>query len=226
MYYKFINNDKTAVHAIGFSFADYLPSGRRPGKWLPEIADLQMCKSGYHVADASQLADWLTCGTLYVAEVRGGALHESDKSAHQQMRLTRKLGTVTPEITVQLANWSANYAKEVVAAIPAANAPEYAEYAAYAARYAKYAARYAARYAQSAARHAAAYAPEYAAYAKYAAESAESAARHAEYAESAARHAKYAESAARHAESAESAAAKTFNEAWTAELVRILEVVQ
>ena len=69
-------------------YADYMPNGKRPGKWLPKVEPV-LCESGYHVCDSP-----LDClahygPDLYEVEVRGACEVGDDKQAWEQMRLVR-----------------------------------------------------------------------------------------------------------------------------------------
>ena len=55
--------DGNACH--GGEFAYPLPTGGKPGKWTPKVADLRACQRGYHVCDAAHLAEWLRDGSDY-----------------------------------------------------------------------------------------------------------------------------------------------------------------
>ena len=46
-YYKFLTSDHKGPYSE-FDFSTYLPRGKRPGKWLPVVEQLEMCNSGYH----------------------------------------------------------------------------------------------------------------------------------------------------------------------------------
>jgi len=47
--YKVITGKNTAIKNEDFDYTEYLPKGKRKGKWLPEINNLSLCNSGYHV---------------------------------------------------------------------------------------------------------------------------------------------------------------------------------
>ena len=89
-YYKWLTPDHRGVYGHG-DYTGHLPHGKRPGKWLPAIADPETCRRGYHVVTASHLPEhWGKVGSvLYVAEVRGEIVTDTDKLACEQIRLTR-----------------------------------------------------------------------------------------------------------------------------------------
>jgi hypothetical protein len=183
-YYKWLSPQNAGVYGHG-DYTDHLPHGKRPGKWLPPIADPRPCARGYHVVTASHLFDhWGREGSvLYVAEVRGAIATDTDKLACEQTRLVERVGVLTRGVLVTFA---ADCAARVLPifeakfpdddrprkAIEAARSSDaYANAAAYAA-YAAYAAAHAADAAYADA-NAAAYAAAHAAYAAYAADAEE-----------------------------------------------------
>ena len=183
--YKVLASDGTPCH--GGSGKWFMPKGKRPGKWMPAIKDIQPCARGYHFVNLEQLPAWLG-PTLYEVEVRGQVTHLADKSVAEQARLIRKveiwndktlrlfaadcaehvLGIYErvcpkddrPRKAIQAARDFANGLIDRNAAHAAANAAYSAAEAVDAASYASYAA------------HAAAYSAD-AAYATYAADAAE-----------------------------------------------------
>ena len=93
--YKTLNGH---IGAYGYGdYTGYLPT-KRPGKWLPKVTPI-LCRSGYHVcAELEQLVRHLG-EDIYEVEVRGESDRGDDKSAHEQMRLLRRVyaDTWTPE---------------------------------------------------------------------------------------------------------------------------------
>ena len=194
--YKVLASDGTPCH--GGSGKWFMPKGKRPGKWMPAIKDIQPCARGYHFVNLEQLPTWLG-PTLYEVEVRGQVTHLADKSVAEQARLIRKV-EIWNDKTLRL--FAADCAEHVLGiyervcpkddrprkAIQAArdfanglidrNAAHAAANAAYSAAEAAYAASYAASYAAANAAYSAAYAADYSAasysasYAAYAASSA------------------------------------------------------
>ena len=185
--YKVLASDGTPCH--GGSGKWFMPKGKRPGKWMPAIKDIQPCARGYHFVNLEQLPTWLG-PTLYEVEVRGQVTHLADKSVAEQARLIRKveiwndktlrlfaadcaehvLGIYErvcpkddrPRKAIQAARDFANGLIDRNAAHAAANAAYSAANAAYSASYAaSYVASYTASYVASYA----AYAASYAAYA-------------------------------------------------------------
>ena len=203
--YKVLASDGTPCH--GGSGKWFMPKGKRPGKWMPAIKDIQPCARGYHFVNLEQLPTWLG-PTLYEVEVRGQVTHLADKSVAEQARLIRKveiwndktlrlfaadcaehvLGIYErvcpkddrPRKAIQAARDFANGLIDRNAAHAAANAASYAaSYAAYAADHSADAA-YAASYAAYASSYAA-YAADYSAYSADAAYAASYAAYAADY---------------------------------------------
>ena len=211
--YKVLASDGTPCH--GGSGKWFMPKGKRPGKWMPAIKDIQPCARGYHFVNLEQLPTWLG-PTLYEVEVRGQVTHLADKSVAEQARLIRKveiwndktlrlfaadcaehvLGIYErvcpkddrPRKAIQAARDFANGLIDRNAAHAAANAASYAaSYAAYAADHSADAADYSAD-----AAYAASYAAYAASYAAYAADHSADAAYAASYAAYASSYAAYA----------------------------------
>jgi len=88
--YKILTADGRASH--GGTGQWFLPTKRRPGKWMPLVAPV-LCESGYHVVTGPYLLDWLDRAGLAVfeAEVRGRVHESPEKSAHESARLIRRL---------------------------------------------------------------------------------------------------------------------------------------
>ena len=187
--YKVLASDGTPCH--GGSGKWFMPKGKRPGKWMPAIKDIQPCARGYHFVNLEQLPTWLG-PTLYEVEVRGQVTHLADKSVAEQARLIRKV-EIWNDKTLRL--FAADCAEHVLGiyervcpkddrprkAIQAArdfanglidrNAAHAAANAAYSAANAAYSASYAASYTAScAASYVASYAAYAASYAAYAAD--------------------------------------------------------
>jgi hypothetical protein len=69
------------------------PSGKRPGKWMPEVKHPLCCERGYHLVELWSLTEWLTADcTIYVAEGRGASHADgTGKTAFAQARLLRRV---------------------------------------------------------------------------------------------------------------------------------------
>ena len=72
-----------------FDFSPYLPKNGKPGKWLPKVADLELCASGYHGCKDGDILECLR-DNIYEVETRGKVLDGNDKFTAQQIRLVRK----------------------------------------------------------------------------------------------------------------------------------------
>ena len=83
-WYKVLSKDGRACH--GGSARWFLPQGKRPGKWMPGIANPVPCERGYHLVRGPQVLPWLG-ETLWTAEGRGEQRDQSDKSCFSQARL-------------------------------------------------------------------------------------------------------------------------------------------
>ena len=89
-YYKVLNSDGSACH--GGNGKWHLPKGKRPGKWMPNIANPILCERGYHLVKDAQLLEWLG-PTIYVAEYRGATVRDSTKLVAEQARLVSRVDT-------------------------------------------------------------------------------------------------------------------------------------
>ena len=69
-------------------YADYMPHGQRPGKWLPPVKPV-LCDSGYHYCRNLQEALVHAGPVLVEAEVRGEIVEGDDKAAAESLRLLR-----------------------------------------------------------------------------------------------------------------------------------------
>jgi hypothetical protein len=102
-YYKWLRPDHSGAYGYG-DYRAYLPHDTRPGKWLPVVADPTPCQRGYHLVTIEHLPKhWVVPGVLYEAECRGATVAQEDKVACAQIRLTRRVGTLTPELAVAFA---------------------------------------------------------------------------------------------------------------------------
>jgi hypothetical protein len=90
-YYKVLAADGISPQHGG-SGKWFIPKGKRMGKWMPAIKDIQPCERGYHFVNIEQLPQWLG-PTLYEIEVRGQVIYQADKSVAEQARLIRKVET-------------------------------------------------------------------------------------------------------------------------------------
>jgi len=88
--YKVLDEKGRAFH--GGHGKWHLPSGKRPGKWMPEIKDIVPCQRGYHVVTLAQLPQWLG-PALYEVEVRSERIDQDDKIVVSQARLVRRVTT-------------------------------------------------------------------------------------------------------------------------------------
>jgi len=86
-YYKFLEKNGTA----SFSGIKYnLPKSNRPGKWMPYIAKLKECESGYHACRKQDLIWWLN-HRLFVVQYEGEVIEYDDKVNGHQIRLLREI---------------------------------------------------------------------------------------------------------------------------------------
>jgi len=82
--YKFLDSDK-AIYGRG---SWYLPRGKRPGKWMPLVTNIRLCRRGYHVMYGRDRIYWLH-RTMYEVEIRGNYIIGNNKIVAQQARLLR-----------------------------------------------------------------------------------------------------------------------------------------
>ena len=87
-YYKVLDKDGCAYH--GGSGKYYLPTGNRPGKWMPKIRNIVECERGYHVCQRKHLIKWVG-ETIWIAEGRGKKIVIKDKVVFEQVRLLSRL---------------------------------------------------------------------------------------------------------------------------------------
>src|SRR3989304_2432045 len=68
-----------------------LPSGGKPGKWMPKIGgELIPCENGYHLCRRKDLINWLG-PTIWGAGCRGDVFKAHDKIVVREARLLRQL---------------------------------------------------------------------------------------------------------------------------------------
>ena len=93
--YKWLRPDHRGAHNHG-DYASHLPKGKRPGRWMPVLADPRLCERGYHVTSLGHLMDhWAADAILFEVECRGQADRGGDKSAWEEIRLLRRVGQLT-----------------------------------------------------------------------------------------------------------------------------------
>jgi hypothetical protein len=85
--YKVLNEDGSAFH--GGTGGWHLPTGKRPGKWMPAVP-VDPCQSGYHLCDGTaDLMHWLG-PTIWIAEGRGEAQRSENKIVYAEARLVTR----------------------------------------------------------------------------------------------------------------------------------------
>jgi hypothetical protein len=87
-YYKFLKPEGKPMYGTGTWF---LPKGKRPGKWMPKVEKLEMCKSGYHAAPEDHLVNWCSGPHMYGFEGRGEMLQGGNKVAFGEARLIKEI---------------------------------------------------------------------------------------------------------------------------------------
>lgn len=88
--YKIVGHQGEAIN--GGRGTWFLPKGKRPGKWMPDIkGKITPCKNGYHLCHKKDLVEWLTNGRIFEAEYRGELGKGGDKVVVRQARLIREM---------------------------------------------------------------------------------------------------------------------------------------
>jgi len=84
-----------------------------PGEWTEPIeGDLEACESGYHLADETQLIQWLG-KEIYEAEAEG-AFNDGDKWVARRARLIRKIETWNDRSARLFAVWCARQSLKLI----------------------------------------------------------------------------------------------------------------
>ena len=85
--YKSLTEDNKGPYSE-FDFTPYLPKNGKPGKWLPKVETLSICKSGWHGCEDGDILEYLNA-QIFEIETRGEILKDGDNV---------KLGTLTMEV--------------------------------------------------------------------------------------------------------------------------------
>ena len=109
---KILTTNGTPAH--GGSGKWNLPHNGRPGKWMPEIKNVELCHRGYHVVTIGQSLEWLH-DTAYEVEVRGETKSDYGKAVWGQARLLRRIETWNDR-TLRL--FAADYAAAALVLVP------------------------------------------------------------------------------------------------------------
>lgn len=92
--YKLTGKNATA-HIARNNFQYPKPSGKRPGKWVHAVGPLRECANGLHACDnALDLLSHVGGSgerVAWLVEVKGDLLRGANKSAHESLRLVRRL---------------------------------------------------------------------------------------------------------------------------------------
>jgi hypothetical protein len=93
-YYKVISKDNKSCHGGDFDWTPYLPKGDKPGKWTPEIKDIEECMTGYHVTRYWNMWYKEDC-RIFECEVKGCTCGEHpgviEKEVCTSIRLTKEI---------------------------------------------------------------------------------------------------------------------------------------
>jgi hypothetical protein len=87
-YYKFLNPEGVPMTGTG---TWSLPVNGEPGKWMPKVETLEMCRSGYHATPKDHLIEWCYGPHLYEFEGRGEMLQGNDKVVFEEARLVKEI---------------------------------------------------------------------------------------------------------------------------------------
>ena len=115
MLFKILNDGKSCN---GGDYTWSLPSKNDDGSWIPgewtEPVDgeLVACENGYHLADRSQLVQWLD-KDIYEAEAEE-AFDDGDKWVARRVRLLRKIETWNDRTARLFAVWCAREALKLI----------------------------------------------------------------------------------------------------------------
>jgi hypothetical protein len=83
LYLKVLGPNRTACHGGVGQWAE-------PGVWMPKLTP-RLCQSGYHVlSDTKQLLEWLG-PEIWLCEVSGKIIHDTNKSVAAEARLVERL---------------------------------------------------------------------------------------------------------------------------------------
>jgi hypothetical protein len=85
--YKVLNANGRACKGGKGQWA--LPHNGKPGAWMPAIADLKPCETGYHLCRERDLVFWLG-PRIFEAEARGARVECEDKVVVAEARLLRE----------------------------------------------------------------------------------------------------------------------------------------
>ena len=115
-YYKFITKENLGPYS-NFDYTEYLPKGKRKGKWLPAIEDeLETCKIGYHACKPDQLLEWCNA-KLYEVEYKDEPVEDSedsDKVNGNQIRFVKQIKTWNEKSARLFAVWCAREALKLI----------------------------------------------------------------------------------------------------------------
>lgn len=99
-FYKVLRDNAVSPYAY-FDYANYLPKGEKPGKWLPAVkGHITICGNGYHVAAGKLgLHQWVDrrmlelygCRVFLVEPGKRSKAGQDRKTAFSRIRLVREL---------------------------------------------------------------------------------------------------------------------------------------
>jgi hypothetical protein len=102
--YKIVSHEFGPLH--GGSGTWFAPTKGKPGKWMPNVENVEACRRGYHLIPAKAIVDWLPTigrtGLLCEAEGRGASDNDGDKTAFAQARIIKVIGLLD-EVSMRLA---------------------------------------------------------------------------------------------------------------------------
>ena len=91
MLYKVMNRDNKSMNGGEFDWSDYLPKGKRKGKWTPKVKNLNICNNGYHLTE--HWCFWFDSedNRIFEAEGKQPGDTDYDKTVFESVRLIREL---------------------------------------------------------------------------------------------------------------------------------------
>ena len=89
--YKVMSKEYESINGGSFNWKDYLPKGKKKGKWTSKIKNISICCHGYHLTKHWNM--WLQSpdNIVYEAEAKEIKAWDYDKCVCDSVRLIRKV---------------------------------------------------------------------------------------------------------------------------------------
>ena len=99
MLYKVISKDNKSMNGGKFDWSDYMPKGKKKGKWTPGVKNLNICDEGYHLTE--HWCFWFDSedNRIFEAEGKKPGDTDYDKTVFESVRLIRELHFTFDDIT-------------------------------------------------------------------------------------------------------------------------------